>query len=540
MFSTAVKTFSHRPCLSFMGRKYTYAETGDMVDRFAKGLQGMGIGKGARVGLCLPNTPFYVVAYHGILKAGATVVNFNPLYAEKEIAHQIKDSGVEAMVTLNVRQIQPKIEKMLDTTQLKTIIVCNLLEALPPAQGFALRVLDAVKGLLGSGDIVHGEEDARHVFFSSLLNNDGRFSPVDIAIDDVAVLQYTGGTTGVPKAAMLTHANLTANVAQAKAWFSSGNGESDRVKMLAVLPFFHVFCMTVQMNMSLDSGMELVMLPKFELKSLLSTIDRERPQIFAGVPTLYKAIADFSRVRRYDLSSLKLCVSGGAPLPDTIKKAWKDLTGLDLVEGYGLSETSPLASANPIHGVKKAGSIGLPMPATEFRIVDLKHPAADTSLTARGEICIRGPQVMKGYWNQPEETAQTIDADGFLHTGDVGYIDEDGYIFIVDRIKDMIIASGFKVFPRKVEDAILQHPAVAETMVAGVPDEYRGETVKAWVVLKEGQFVDAEGMKVFLDDKLAAYEMPKIIEFRQSLPKTLIGKPDRKALLASEPPKRSV
>lgn len=532
-FARAVRDFGDRICLNFLGRRLTYRETGEMADRFARGLQDLGVVKGTRVGLCLPNTPFYVIAYHGALKAGAVVVNFNPLYAEKEIRHQAEDSGIEIMVTLNVTQIQPKAEALLAEGLVKKIIFCELSDALPPFKGLAFRAVNAVRDLLGKAHAEKVAEDERHIAFARLVRGEGGPAPVALSPDDLAVLQYTGGTTGVPKAAMLTHGNLTCNIQQARLWFMAGRPEGGREKMLAVLPFFHVFSMTVQMNLTLDIGGELVMLPRFELRSLLKTIAREGPTIFAGVPTLYKAVTGAPGVKRYDLSSLKICVSGGAPLPDTTRREFKALTGLDLVEGYGLSETSPLATGNPVEGVKKSGSIGLPMPRTEIRITALESHE-EVPQGTEGEICIRGPQVMKGYWNNPAETEKVMDAEGFFHTGDIGYMDEDGYVFIVDRVKDMIIASGFKVFPRKVEEEILQHPAVSEVMVAGIKDDYRGETVKAWVVLKTGQALLAGELQAFLKDRLAAYEVPKHIEFRLSLPKTLIGKPDRKALLAEE------
>jgi long-chain acyl-CoA synthetase len=525
LFDQAVKSFAARPCLSFLGKKTTYRETGEMVARFAKGLQGIGVGKGTRVGLCLPNSPFYVIAYYGALKTGATVVNFNPLYAEKEIESQITDSRTEVMVTLNVPQIQPKVEGMLGRTPLKKIVFCELADALPPLKGLVFAFLKK-----NGGNV---REDAAHAAFRTLVRNDGRPAPADIAPGDVAVLQYTGGTTGVPKAAMLTHANLTANIRQVHLWFTGGAPAPEGEKMLAVLPFFHVFSMTVQMNLTLITGAELIMLPKFELKNMLKTITREKPTIFAGVPTLYKAIAGYPDIKRYDLTSLKLCLSGGAPLPETTRAEFRALTGLDLVEGYGLSETSPLATGNPVKGLRKINSIGLPVPRTEIKIADM-DTGAQVLPGKEGEICIRGPQVMKGYWNRPEETAAVFDAQGFLRTGDIGYMDADGYIFIVDRIKDMIIASGFKVFPRRVEDAILEHPAVAEVMVAGLKDDYRGETVKAWIVLKEGSTATERDFRDFLHVRLAPYEMPKLMEFRQSLPRTLIGKPDRKTLLAEE------
>ncbi|MBI1215928.1 MAG: AMP-binding protein [Alphaproteobacteria bacterium] len=535
MFEDSVKQNGNKTCLNFMGKKLTYNEVSEMVDRFAKGLQDQGIGKGDRVGLCLPNSPFYVIAYYGAMKAGATVVNFTPLYAEHEMRHQTNDSQCDVMVAINVPQVLPKVNKLLDgSTTLKKVIVCDLADALPTGKKIGLRVLDAIRRPFGKADTVKAKQDKKHVLFSKMMKSKGKPKPVQIDKDDIAVLQYTGGTTGVPKAAMLSHGNLTANLNQANLWFTGGKANGKKDKMLAVLPFFHVFSMTVQMNLSINLGAELVMLPKFDAKTTLETIDKEKPTMFAGVPTLYKALMDFENVKKYDLSSLKICLSGGAALSEPIMDGWKALTGIELTEGYGLSETSPIATANPVKGQKKINSIGMPLPQTEVRIVNLEIPEQACPLKVEGEICLKGPQVMKGYWNRPDETDKVMDKDGFFHTGDVGYMDEDGYIFIVDRIKDMINASGLKVFPRKVEEAIMMHPAVSEVIVAGVPDEYRGENVKAYIVFKPGEEVSEDDMTAFLKDKLSSYERPKVYEYRDSLPKTMIGKPDRKALKAEE------
>jgi len=534
LFDESVKKHADRTALHFMGKTLTYKELGEKVDSFAKSLQDQGIGKGSKVGLCLPNTPFYVIAYYGAMKAGATVVNFNPLYAEHELKHQINDSECDMMVTVNVKQVQPKVEKMLGQTCLKKIITCDLADALPGVKSFAYRTLNGVKGLFGKSDTVKVRQDDKHLSFAKMIAKKGKPKPVEITKDDIAVLQYTGGTTGVTKGAALSHGNLSANLYQANLWFTGGKPTPKQEKMLAVLPFFHVFSMTVQMNMSLQMGAELVMLPKFDLKETLKTIDKEKPTMFAGVPTLYKAIIDCKDVKKYDLSSLKICLSGGAALNENVMHGFKKLTGVELVEGYGLSETSPIAIANPVKGEKKLNSIGMPLPQTEIKIANLEFPDQNQPIKMEGEICLRGPQVMKGYYNKPGETANVMDKDGFFHTGDVGYVDEDGYVFIVDRIKDMINASGLKVFPRKVEEAIMSHPKVSESIVIGVADEYRGETVKAFVVLKEGEKLEQKELLDYLKGHLAPYEMPKLMEYRTALPKTMIGKPDKKALVAEE------
>jgi long-chain acyl-CoA synthetase len=536
MLTETVRKHADRPCLNFMGKTLTYAELDKMSDAFAKSLQEQGIKKGDRVGLCLPNTPFYAVAYYGAFKAGAAVVNFNPLYPEHEMEHLIKDSGCQTMVTVNVPHVQGTVDKMIgERTGLKKVVVCDIGNALPKVKGFAYKALNSIKRLFGKKDAtIKIKKDATHVPFQSMLKNDGKYTPVPVALDDIAVFQYTGGTTGLPKAATLTHANLTVNLQQADMWFSSGKTDEKAEKVLVLLPFFHVFSMTVQMNLSLYRGDEIVMLPKFDLKELLTTITNEKPSMFAGVPTLYKAIIDSKDIGKYDLSSLKICVSGGDALPPTTIDGFKKLTGLDLIEGYGLSETSPLATANPIHRPKKLASVGLPMPRTEVRIVDIDFPDREVPITVEGEICLKGPQVMKGYWNKPAENAESIDKDGFFHTGDLGHLDSEGYLFITGRKKDMIVDNGMKIFPRKVEEAILKMPGVSEVMVIGVKHELRGEVPKAFIVMKNGQKPEKSEIVAFLQSHLAKYEIPKHYEYRDSLPKTAVGKPDKKPLKAEE------
>jgi long-chain acyl-CoA synthetase len=381
--------------------------------------------------------------------------------------------------------------------------------------------------------VARWREDEAHVAFATLTNNDGMVPPAAIdPLHDVAVLQYTGGTTGTPKGAMLTHANLLANAMQCRLWFQGTKEGGERV--LAVLPFFHVFAMTSAMNFAITVGAEIIMLPRFELKMLLDTIARKKPTIFPGVPTIYTAINNAKETASYDLSSIRSCISGGAPLPVEVKNSFERLTGCVLVEGYGLSEASPVVACNPFNGANKPGSVGLPLPGTLVEIVSLdEQPPRILPQGERGEICVTGPQIMAGYWGKPEETARVL-AGGRLHTGDVGYLDEDGYLFLVDRIKDVIIASGYKIYPRNVEEAIYQHPAVAECIVVGLPDPYRGQTVKAYVVRATGQGLTDTELLAFLADKLSPMEMPKQIEFRASLPKTVIGKLSKKDLLAEE------
>jgi long-chain acyl-CoA synthetase len=374
--------------------------------------------------------------------------------------------------------------------------------------------------------------DHHTVTFEQLTDNDGNVAPVDIDVEeDVAVLQYTGGTTGLPKGAMLTHANVSANVHQVVLWFPDMKRGEERV--LGILPLFHVFAMTVVMNMSVAAGTEMVLLPRFDLQQALKTIHRTKPTLFPAVPTIYTAINGAPNLGKFDLSSIKFCISGGAPLPLEVKNRFEELTGCRLVEGYGLSETSPVATSNPINGVSKEGSIGLPVPGTRIQIHDLEDKDKALAVGEKGEVCIIGPQVMKGYWNRPEETAETL-RDGRMHTGDVGYMDEEGYTFLIDRLKDLILCSGYNVYPRVIEEAIYLHPAVNEVTVIGVDDEYRGQSPKAFVHLREGERLSEEELLKFLKDKISKIEMPSAIEFREELPKTMIGKLSKKELVAEE------
>ncbi|MDX1923263.1 MAG: long-chain fatty acid--CoA ligase [Alphaproteobacteria bacterium] len=534
MLIKASARFPRRIALDFFDKVTTYAQLESQVEHAAKGLQELGVKKGTRVGLLLPNTPYSVIFYYAILMAGGVVVNLNPLYAARELEHLIADSEMEIAITLDLKITYEKIGKMVGKTALKRLVVCKLSDALPPVKGFLF-------GLLKKGECSFIPRDNYHVTYDALMNNDGM--PQAVAIDahnDVAVLQYTGGTTGIPKAAMLTHGNLTVNAQQSRLWFTMAK-EGEEV-LLGVLPFFHVFAMTVAMNLGILIGATIVVVPRFELKQVVHLIHRKKPTLFPAVPTIYAAISNFRRLGDYDISSVKYCISGGAGLPIDIKRAFEAVTGCVVAEGYGLTESSPVATCNPLEGINKAGSIGLPLPGTRIEIVSLEDKKTVLPMGERGEVCILGPQVMKAYWKNEAETADTLiptDKGMRLHTGDVGYIDEDGYIFIVDRIKDMILCGGYNVYPRNVEEAIYLHASVAECVVAGLPDPYRGQTVKAYIALKPGTSLTRDELMAFLSDKLSPIEMPKLIEFRDSLPKTMIGKLSRKALLDEEKQKKT-
>lgn len=524
IFDEAVAQFAGRPCVDFLGRRYTYGEISDLVNRAAKGFQRLGVARGTRVGLCLPNSPYYLVCYFAVLKLGGIVVNFNPLYVERELATQIIDSQTEIMVTLDLAALYDKVAKMFDQAGLGQIVVCRMADILPQPKRLLFSVLKR-------GELAAIPADSRNVRFADLIENDGRYQPVDVDPGEVAVLQYTGGTTGVPKGAMLTHANLLANTVQVFRWFPGLQRGEER--LLGVLPFFHVFAMTVVMNLGIAAGAELILLPRFELEMLLKTIHKRRPTLFPGVPTIYTAINNAPTLKKYDLSSIKFCISGGAPLPVEVKHEFEKLTGCNLVEGYGLTEASPVTNCNPIGGIDKAGSIGIPLPGTIIEIRSPDDPGKLMPTGEKGEVCVVGPQVMAGYWKRPDDTAKTI-VDGRLRTGDIGYMDGDGYVFLVDRIKDVILCGGYNVYPRNVEEAIYLHPAVVEVIVIGVADAYRGQAPKAFVRLRDDATCTEKELKDFLADKLSKIELPREIEFRAELPKTMIGKLSKKELVAEE------
>lgn len=518
--------FPNRPAFNFMGKKWTWDAIALLVNRMAKGLHDHGVEKGIKVGICLPNCPYYLIAYYAILKTGATIVNYNPLYAESELAHQIEDSQTDLMITTDLQVIYPKLEKMLHSTRLNQIVVCPFKDALPFPKNFLFPIFK-------SADIADIPDDDRHISYAQLISNDGQFEPATIDCqNDIALLQYTGGTTGTPKGAMLTHANLTANVEQCVKWFY--DLQMGEEKMLGVIPFFHVFAMTTVLNLSVRCGFEIIATPKFDLKETLKLIHEQKPQFFPAVPAIYNAINSHADLANYDLTSLRYCISGGAPLPAEVKRAFEGKSGCVLVEGYGLTESSPVACVNPIEGANKSASIGLPLPATIVELRDSETGLFVKEAGKRGEIWIKGPQVMKGYWNRPDETAKVIE-NGYLKTGDVAEYDEDGYIFIVDRIKDLILVNGYNVYPRTIEEAVYKHPAVEECVVAGIKDVDRGEVPKVWIKLKEGRSLTDTDLKEFLRDKISPIEMPRRIEFRdQPLPKTMIGKLSKKDLLAQE------
>lgn len=518
--------YPDRCAIYFLGKRYTYKDLLNYVNHVAKGLQKIGVKKDVKVGLFMPNSPAFIIFYYAVQKAGGIVVNYSPLYASRELLQQIQDSETEVMVTMDLEALYPKVYEMLDQSCLKKIVIAPLKEQLPFPKNILFPIVKAK-------EVAKIHWDDRHITFQDLIANDGVPKEVEINLhEDVAVIQYTGGTTGLPKGAMLTHANVYSNVQQANLWFVRDIEEKQ--KILAALPLFHVFAMTAVMNFGIMMGGEIVlMFPRFNVDEAMKLIHKHKITFFPAVPTIYTMINNHPRVREFNLKSLYCCLSGGAALPVEVKKEFEAMTGCILLEAYGLSETSPAATCNPFHGENKAGSIGIPFPGTRIRIMSLDNPMEEVPLGEKGEICIQGPQVMKGYWKRPVETAQCI-VDGLFHSGDVGFMDEDGYTFLVDRIKDVIIVSGFNVYPRNIEEAIYLHSAVEETTVVGVPDSKKGEAVKAFVKLRAGMTITEQEMLDFLKDKLSPYQMPKFVEFRDTLPKTMIGKLSKKELVAEE------
>jgi len=528
LLDQAARQFPNRPAIGFFGRITTYANLAAEVQRVAAGLQKLGVRPGTKVGLFLPNTPTFIVYYFAILKAGGTVVNFNPLYTLEELTFQAKDSETEIMVTHDLTVLFSKIEELMVRGVIGRAVVVPFTSVLPAVKAALFRVFK--RGELSS---VASSRVAQKIISGAALSTaSGPLKPVAInPKEDVAVLQYTGGTTGTPKGAMLTHANLTANTAQVVAW--ALNLKSGEESILGALPLFHVFAMTVVMNVGIAKAAKIILMPRFQLVEALKLIHREKPTMMPVVPTILTAMLHHPEIKSFDLSSLRFCLSGGAPLPVEVKLRFEAASGASVIEGYGLSEASPVLTANPVEGEPISGSIGLPLPATLISLRDIEDPTREVAQGERGELCAKGPQIMKGYWKKAAETEKQFVGD-FLRTGDVAIMDEHGFFSIVDRIKDLIICSGYNVYPRRIEEAIYQHPAVEEVTVIGIPDEYRGEAPKAFIKLKSGMAATTGDIFKHLEPKISKIEMPIQIEFRDSLPKTMIGKLSKKELAAEE------
>ncbi len=529
----AAKNHPGKPCTIFKGASISFKKMNEITDQVAAALASLGVKKGDRVGIFMPNTPQFVMAYFGILKAGGVVVATNPLYTPTEIEHQINDSGIEVMFVMSnfyntIKAAQPK-------TKLKTVIVTNIKEALPPIVSILFTLAKEKKG----GFRIEGGLKPGDLWMKDLI---GKFSPSDrpkiaLSPDDTALFQYSGGTTGVSKAAVAMHRNVVANTLQIKQWMTTLK-DGEEIVLMAI-PLFHVYGMVAGMNFAIAASSTMVMIPNArDIPDVLENIDKYHPTIFPGVPTLYNAINNRPEVAagKYNLRSIKACLSGSAPLLRETKEKFEALTGGVVFEGFGLSEAPTATHCNPMLGQNKTGSIGMPMSDVECKIISLDDSVTEMATGEIGELVIRGPQVMKGYHNMPTETTNTLRdmGDGgspWLFTGDIARMDEDGYFYIVDRKKELIKPGGYQVWPREVEEVIITHPKVMEVGVAGIPDPYRGETVKAWIVLKPGETVSEEELKVFCKEKLAAYKVPTHIEFRGELPKTTVGKILRRELV---------
>ncbi len=517
----------------FYGVRLTYREIDDLADRFAAYLRARGVRPGDRVGLVVPNSPAYVIAFFGIQRAGGIVVQTNPLYTPRELAKLYVDAGATVVVCLDL--FLPKILEAKSETPVRHVIVADVKDYLPPALA-ALYPIRRRSDLKKAG---HWPFAVPKVPWIETFRDAVRTAPErgrepqTVDPDGVAVLQYTGGTTGTPKGAMLTHRTLIANACQCAAWVPGTERGQERT--LIAIPLFHIYGLMAGLMVSLRLAATMLLVPDpRDLDHLLKVIDRERPTLFPAVPTLYVALMAHPRLRRVNMKGIQTCLSGAAPLPLEVRRRWEALTGGRLVEGYGLTEASTVVCANPLakDGLVKEG-VGIPFPDTDVRIVDLETATRDLPIGEAGELLVRGPQVMRGYWNQPEETAETL-RDGWLHTGDIARMDEDGYLYIVERKKDLIIASGFNVYPREVEEVLYMHPAVQEAAVIGVPDPYRGETVKAFVVLKPGATATDQEIIAFCRERLASFRRPRQVEFRTELPKSQIGKILRRTLRDEE------
>ena len=530
LLEDAARDFPHAPALHFEGRTISYAQLHQQARRFSGVLAGLGVERGTKVGLILPNCPQAVVALFGALRLGATVVQNNPLYTERELGHQLADAGVEVLVCLDLTY--DRVKALRSRTSIREVIVTSVLDEL---SGLKRRLAPYTrKGKAASASI--GKDEPVRRWREALASAPAAPELVEVDADhDLALLQYTGGTTGVSKGVMLSHANLRANVEQVRAWFP--DADPGREVMMAVLPFVHVYGLTVCLLLGLRLGAALVLLPRFDLDGVLAAVDKYRPTLFPGVPTMYVAINNAVEKGGHDLSSIKACLSGAAALPLEVAERFERFSGGRLVEGYGLSETSPVAIANPIYGKRKAGTIGMPIPDTLARVADPDDPSLTMPAGEKGELALAGPQVMRAYWNRPDETAQVL-RDGWLLTGDMAVMDEEGYFSIVDRKKELIIAGGYNIYPREVEEVLYEHPKILEVCVAGVPDSYRGEIVKAFVVLRPGEQASTDEIREFAKTRLAAYKVPRAVEFRDELPKTLIGKVLRRALIEEEQAKQ--
>ncbi len=525
LFHDTVARFPENKAIHFMGKDFTFRELQELINQFSHALLKLDLPEGSKLAIHLPNTPQYVFAFYGAIQAGYTVVPCNPLYVEREMEHQLNDSGADAILTMS--RFYPMINNIKDKTKLKKVLVTNIKDYFPDF----MRIMYTLAKEKKEGDRVKiAPED---IWLKDFISGQPKTVPQakEVDMNSLACLLYTGGTTGVSKGAMLSHQNLVSNAIQVASWMPDIKEGEERT--LSVIPFFHSFGLTVCQNLSLLKGCTLILVPRFDAKMVFDLIDKTRPTLFPGVPTLYVALINSPEIHKHDLSSIKACISGAAPLPLEVQTQFEKLSGARLVEGYGLTESSPVTHCNPVFGKRKEGSIGIPLPNTVAKVADIENPDNALPVGESGELAVKGPQVMQGYYNRPEETEGTL-INGWLHTGDIAQMDEEGFFFIVDRKKDMVIAGGYNIFPREIEEVLYTYDKIQEVVVAGVPDEYRGETIKAYVVPKEGQELTEDEIVSFCKENLAPYKVPKKIEFREELPKSMVGKILRRVLVDEE------
>jgi long-chain acyl-CoA synthetase len=537
LLEDTAKRFPNGTAIIFPGAlgdafKLNYRQLDDDANRMANALAGMGIQKGDRVALLMPNCTQFVISYYAALKLGAIVVAFNPLYSPREIEHQLNDCEAKVIIVLSL--FYKNVAEVRSRTKVEHVIVAYIKEYLPPVSRLLFTLLKEKKE--GHKPKI-GKVDKTHLFQDLLKANEPKPRAVDVKPEDIALFQYTGGTTGVSKGVVATHRNVLSNTMQIKAWATEIGIVSGKDVIMGVMPLFHAYGMVTVMHFCVMEGLTMILLPRFVTQQVLKAINKYRPVFFPGVPTMYVAINNFPAVKKYDLKSVKACVSGAAPLPVEVQQKFEELTHGKLVEGYGLSEAPVVVACNPIMGKRKVGSIGVPFPDVDVKIVDLEKGEKEMGVGEIGELIVKGPQVMKGYWNRPEETSMVL-RNGWLYTGDIAKFDDEGFFFIVDRKKEMIIAGGYNIYPREVEEVLYEHEKIKEAACYGVPDEYRGETVKIAVVLKEGQTCTAEELTEYCKTKLAKYKVPKKIEFRKELPKSPIGKVLRRVLVEEEKKKQ--
>ncbi len=522
LLENCVRKFPENVATMFFGATLHYRELWDHIQRLASAFYRMGMRPGTRAAIMLPNCPQSVIAYYAVLWVGGVVVMTNPLYVERELEYQWKDSEAEFLIVLD--HLFPKARKVIPGTAIRKVVVTSIREYFPIHLKVLYPIAAKFKRLFTSVPY----DDKTTFNFSRLI----RYTvppapPCPVKLDDLALLQYTGGTTGVSKGVMLSHRNIMSNVIQLATWFP--DLQHGRERFLAILPFFHAFGMTVAMNLPIYSGSTTILVPRFHIDEIIRTLRKYKPTVFPGVPTIYAAINAHPKVESFDLSSIRFCVTGSAPMPLDALRKFERLTGSIMVEGFGLSEASPVTHANPIEGKRKEGSIGIALPDTDCKIVDLEFGTMDLPVGEAGELVVRGPQVMNAYWKKPEETENVL-RDGWLHTGDIARMDDEGYVYIIDRKKDMIISNGYNIYPREVDEVLYEHPKVMDAVAVGVPDPQRGEVVKAYIVLRPGEAMTEDEIKRFCRERLAPFKVPRLIEFRDSLPKTAVGKISRNAL----------